>query len=81
EQFDITVLIRGEDRAALIREKLGLKTVVADLSDREVMIAAAENADVVINTANADHPTGTAAIIEGLKNRKVKTGKTAIYIH
>ncbi|KAG6812161.1 hypothetical protein H0H92_004092 [Tricholoma furcatifolium] len=81
QRFDITVLIRGEDRAALIREKLGLKTVVADLGDTAVISAAAENADVVINTANADHPLGAAAIIEGLIKRKAKTGKTGIYIH
>ncbi|KAG6841359.1 hypothetical protein C0991_011902 [Blastosporella zonata] len=81
DRFDITVLIRGEDRAALIREKLGLKTVVADLSDRAVIIAASENADIVINTANSDHPVGAAAIVEGLTKRKAKTGKTGIYIH
>ncbi|KAF5384277.1 hypothetical protein D9615_003295 [Tricholomella constricta] len=81
QRFDITVLIRGEDRAALIREKLGLKTVVADLSDRTIVTAAAENADVVINTANADHPEGASAIVEGLKNRKAKTGKLGTYIH
>ncbi|RDB31114.1 Uncharacterized protein C2A9.02 [Hypsizygus marmoreus] len=81
QRFDITILIRGEDRAALIREKLGLKTIVADLSDRAAVLAAAENADVVINAANADHPEGAAAIVEGLKNRKAKTGKTGTYIH
>ncbi|KAG6907040.1 hypothetical protein DXG01_010811 [Tephrocybe rancida] len=81
DRFDITVLIRGEDRAKLIREKLGLKTVVADLSDREVIIATAENSDVVINTANSDHPVGATAIVEGLTKRKAKTGKTVIYIH
>jgi len=80
-RFDITVLIRGEDRAALVREKLGLKTVVADLSDRAVVVAAAENADVVIDMANADHPKGASAIVEGLKNRKAKTGRTGTYIH
>ncbi|KAF8065200.1 hypothetical protein FPV67DRAFT_173853 [Lyophyllum atratum] len=81
QRFDITVLIRGEDRAALIREKLGLKAIVADLSDRAVLVAAAENADVVINMANADHPEGAAALVEGLRNRKVKTGKTGTNIH
>ncbi|KAG6860706.1 hypothetical protein C0995_008291 [Termitomyces sp. Mi166 len=81
DRFDITVLIRGEERAVLIREKLGLKTVVADLSDYEVVSAGAENADVVINTANADHPAGAKAIIDGLTKRKAKTGKTGIYIH
>ncbi|KAG5644664.1 hypothetical protein DXG03_007963 [Asterophora parasitica] len=81
QRFDITVLIRGEERAALIREKLGLKTIVADLSDRALIVAAAENADVVINAANADHPEGAAAIVDGLKNRQAKTGKTASYIH
>ncbi|KNZ81128.1 hypothetical protein J132_03120 [Termitomyces sp. J132] len=81
DRFDIIVLIRGEERAALIRDKLGLKTVVADLSDYEVVSAAAEKADVVINTANSDHPAGARAIIEGLTKRKAKTGKTGVYIH
>ncbi|KAG6867983.1 hypothetical protein C0993_008667, partial [Termitomyces sp. T159_Od127] len=86
ERFDITVLIRGEERAALIGDRLALKTVVADLSDYGVVSAAAENADVpltivVINAANSDHPAGAKAIIEGLTKRKAKTGKTGIYIH
>ncbi|KAG6890491.1 hypothetical protein C0992_000983 [Termitomyces sp. T32_za158] len=80
-RFDITVLIRGEERATLIKDKLALKTVVADLSDFNVVSAAAENADVVINTANSDHPAGVKAIIEGLTKRRAKTGKTGIYIH
>ncbi|KAG6843686.1 hypothetical protein H0H87_001643 [Tephrocybe sp. NHM501043] len=81
DRFDITVLIRGEDRASLIREKLSLKAMVADLSDREVISAAAENADIVINAANSDHPVGAKAIVEGLTKRKIKTGKAGIYIH
>ncbi|KAG5637893.1 hypothetical protein H0H81_002778 [Sphagnurus paluster] len=81
DRFAITVLIRGAERATLVRENLGLDTVVADLSDRAAVVAAAENADVVINTANADHPEGAAALVEGLTNRKSRTGNTPTYIH
>jgi hypothetical protein len=43
-QVEITCLVRGEDRASLIRE-LGVKVVVADLADVDVVEAAAAQAD------------------------------------
>ncbi|KAJ7690231.1 hypothetical protein B0H17DRAFT_1160011 [Mycena rosella] len=70
-RIEVTCLVRGESRAALIRHQLGVKVVVA----------AAEEADVVIDTANADFPKGDQAILDGLKARHGHTGIKSIFIH
>ncbi|KAL0072021.1 hypothetical protein AAF712_000944 [Marasmius tenuissimus] len=80
-QFEITCLIRGEERAKLLREQLGVKTVVADLDQSEIIERAAENADIILDAANADHPKGVGAMVKGLEKRKAATGKTPIMIH
>ncbi|KAJ7834251.1 hypothetical protein B0H14DRAFT_2363888 [Mycena olivaceomarginata] len=79
-QVEITCLVRGEDRASLIRE-LGVKVVVADLADVDIVEAAAAQADIVIDTANADFPRGCTAILAGLKARHAQTGITSVFIH
>ncbi|EEB91684.1 hypothetical protein MPER_09923, partial [Moniliophthora perniciosa FA553] len=78
---EITCLIRGEDRAKQLREQLGVKTVVADLDDVDVVEKAAESADVIIHTANADHPKGAEAMVKGLQKRGKETGEKPIFIH
>ncbi|KAK1236185.1 hypothetical protein PQX77_000561 [Marasmius sp. AFHP31] len=80
-QYEITCLIRGEERAKLLREQLGVKTVVADLDQTEIIEKAAENADIILDAANADHPKGVGAMVKGLEKRKAATGKTPIMIH
>ncbi|KAJ6476688.1 hypothetical protein C8R47DRAFT_1178836 [Mycena vitilis] len=80
-QVEITCLVRGEERACLIRERLGVKVVVGDLADTDVVQATAEEADIVIDTANADFPKGSQAILNGLKARRERTGITSIFIH
>lgn len=79
--MEITCIIRGGDRAKLLRDQLGVKTVVADLDDVDAVEKAAEGADIIIDTANADHPKGAAAMAKGLEKRKAVTGKQGIFIH
>ncbi|KAJ6452776.1 hypothetical protein C8R45DRAFT_882741 [Mycena sanguinolenta] len=80
-QVEIACLVRGEDRAALIREELGVHVVLADLADIDIVEAAASEADVVIDTANADHPRSCRAILAGLKVRHSRTGIQSVFIH
>ncbi|KAF7319786.1 hypothetical protein MKEN_00761100 [Mycena kentingensis (nom. inval.)] len=77
----VTCLVRGEDRAKLIRERLGVDVIVADLADVDVVRKAASESDVILHTANADHPASAKAMLEGLKERFEKTGKKSIFIH
>ncbi|KAF7303425.1 hypothetical protein MIND_00571100 [Mycena indigotica] len=77
----LTVLVRGEARAAVLREKIGVEVLVADLADVDVVRAAAREADVILHTANADHPPSARAMLEGLKERYEKTGVQSVFIH
>ncbi|KAF8181385.1 hypothetical protein K438DRAFT_1601561 [Mycena galopus ATCC 62051] len=79
-QLEITCLVRGTDRASLIREQLGVKVVVGDLADVDIVENAAAQADIVIDTANADHPRGCRAILAGLKARHGRTGTQSLLI-
>ncbi|KAJ7255639.1 hypothetical protein C8J57DRAFT_598416 [Mycena rebaudengoi] len=76
----ITCLVRGEERAELVR-KLGVEVVVGDLADVDIVKRAAAAADVVIDAANADFPKGGRAILDGLKERHASTGRTSIFVH
>ncbi|KAJ7035983.1 hypothetical protein C8F04DRAFT_1036897 [Mycena alexandri] len=78
---EITCLVRGEDRGSAIRDQLGVKVLVADLAEVDVIEAAAENADVVLDTAHADFPKGCHAILAGLKARYARTGRKSVFIH
>ncbi|KAK7033286.1 hypothetical protein R3P38DRAFT_2921832 [Favolaschia claudopus] len=77
----ITCLVRGEERAKLIKERLGVDVVVCDLADADVVRKAASEVDVILHTANADHPASGRAMLEGAKQRFDKTGKQTIFIH
>ncbi|KAJ6550982.1 hypothetical protein DFH09DRAFT_1039023 [Mycena vulgaris] len=78
---EVTCLVRDEGRAAVLRARVGVKVVVGDLDDVDIVVAAAAEADVVIHTANADHPKGGRAILDGLKARHACTGIRSILIH
>ncbi|KAJ3335548.1 hypothetical protein HDU93_005071 [Gonapodya sp. JEL0774] len=80
DKFVVATLVRGSDRAATL-EKLGAVPVLGDLNDSELIKREASVSDVVIHAADADHVPSATAIIEGLRDRKVKTGKKGIYIH
>lgn len=41
----ITCLVRGEARAKLLRDQLGVQTLVGDLADVDIIVAAAHEAD------------------------------------
>ncbi|KAF9042759.1 NAD(P)-binding protein [Hymenopellis radicata] len=78
----ITCLVRGQERAATIEKKFpGVRAIVADLDDINVVKEAASNADVILHTANADHPKGAQALVDGLEEHYTKTGKKGVLIH
>ncbi|KAI0360027.1 NAD-P-binding protein [Trametes cingulata] len=78
--LDITVLTRSPEKAQLF-ERFGVSTVVGSLDDVEKLEAIAEQSDVVIECADADHIASTKAFLAGFRKRYEKTGKTPLLIH
>ncbi|KAI9005646.1 NAD-P-binding protein [Hyaloraphidium curvatum] len=80
-KFDISVLVRGKDRAAAF-ERMGLRAVVGDLDDAALLQREAEAADVVVHTADAsDHLPSCRALLAGAEARSARTQVPPLYIH
>lgn len=81
----ITVLMRDEKKAQAISQiktnGTTLKPIMGSLQDLETLTKAAADADIVINTADADDLDATKALIEGMKQRKEKTKHRSLLIH
>ncbi|KAI1097258.1 NAD dependent epimerase/dehydratase family protein [Jackrogersella minutella] len=80
----ITCLVRGPDRAAKLTSAYGSRVhpiVYKDLDDIEATVAAAAQNDLVINTTNGYHIASTQALLRGLSQRKVSTGRDVWMIH
>ncbi|KAI9061105.1 NAD-P-binding protein [Trametes sanguinea] len=79
--FEISTLVRDPAKAKVI-EELGVKTVVGSFTDQDKLSALAEDAHVVIHTADAaDNLEALNAILKGMKNRHEKTGDLPHLIH
>ncbi len=62
----VTGLVRSEAVAKQLAQS-GIDPVMGDLDDSALLIQQAQQADAVINTANADHLGSVQALLEGLK--------------
>ncbi|MEM7776437.1 MAG: NAD-dependent epimerase/dehydratase family protein [Pseudomonadota bacterium] len=72
--YDVAGLVRS-DAAATQMRALGITPVLGDLDETDGLAEAARQADVVINTANADHKPSAYALLEALRG----TAKTFIH--
>ena len=76
--------VRGLTRTAASAETLmahGVKAVIGELDDSPLLMQEAAMADMVINTANADHRGAVEALISGLNQsgkRLIHTSGTSI---
>jgi nucleoside-diphosphate-sugar epimerase len=70
----VSGLVRTETRAAEL-SGLGIRPVLGDLYDAEVLRSACSDADVVINAASADNPYPVATFLQALAG----TGKRFIH--
>ncbi|WVR03510.1 hypothetical protein IAU60_000501 [Kwoniella sp. DSM 27419] len=84
----ITALIRDSAKSDLLtslevaRSKgVEVKALVGSLEEHDKIRQAAAEHDVVVSTANADDLEGVKAILEGMKQRKEKTGHRSLLIH
>jgi nucleoside-diphosphate-sugar epimerase len=78
----IICYLRNQDKAKILTERLGIKTIIGTLDDSEKIEDAAAEADIVIHTAeSADHLGSVQAVLKGLKRKYNKSGKLPIYFH
>ncbi|KLU89199.1 hypothetical protein MAPG_08173 [Magnaporthiopsis poae ATCC 64411] len=77
----ISVLVRKEEQAAVLRG-LGVNPIIfKGLDDVEALRRAASEHDAVIHTASSQHDASAVALIQGLGDRKKATGKEVHFIH
>ncbi|KAI0342694.1 NAD-P-binding protein [Trametopsis cervina] len=80
DTFDITVLVRSEEKAKKL-ESFGVKTVVGSYKDLALAEKLAEDAHVLFSLADADHIESTNAFLRGLRKRHATLGDLPIAIH
>ncbi|KAL8859078.1 MAG: hypothetical protein Q9178_004341 [Gyalolechia marmorata] len=81
EHCNLSLLVRGNDKARVFEAK-GLKTVLFnDLDDTQEIERIASNYDLIINTTPGGSVNSATAFIKGLGNGKALTGHDVFYIH
>ncbi|EFQ29652.1 NAD dependent epimerase/dehydratase [Colletotrichum graminicola] len=79
--LDITVLVRKQEQANLLKQK-GVEAIVFEgLDDSNFLRKTASEYDYVIHTPTGFHASSAVALIEGLAQRKIQTGKDVHFIH
>ncbi|KAE9580179.1 hypotheticall protein [Colletotrichum fructicola] len=79
--LSFSALIRHQSQADILAEK-GIQSIIFNgLDDTEIIRQAAADHDVIIHIANSFHKASAEAMLQGLHDRKAKTGKTGIFIH
>jgi len=81
KKYEITALCREKSRVQKLEEIGAKSVVVASLDDLSVLENAAENSDIVMHTADSDHPESCKAFLSGLKKRAQHSSVKPIYIH
>ncbi|CZT09181.1 related to nucleoside-diphosphate-sugar epimerase [Rhynchosporium graminicola] len=74
-EWNFVALVRNEEQNAIIRARWPMiETVIGDLGNKKLMILEGSKADVVLQTASADHIPGVQALIKGLSQRQPTPG-------
>lgn len=81
KSLSFSALVRHQSQADTLAEK-GIQPILFNsLDDIAILRQAAADHDVIIHIANSFHKASAEALLQGLHDRKVKTGKTGIFIH
>ena len=70
----VTGLVRSAEKADRVRS-FGIEPLLGTLDDAEILVRAAQAADVVVNAASADHRGSAVAMLDALAG----SGKTLIH--
>ncbi|OSC98272.1 NAD-P-binding protein [Trametes coccinea BRFM310] len=82
KRFEISTLIRDSAKAKILEETFGVKTTLGSIADQDKLTALAENAHIVIHTADSsDNVDAMKAILKGLKVRHEKSGDVPHLVH
>ncbi|KAI0701894.1 NAD(P)-binding protein [Cerioporus squamosus] len=81
DTFDITVLLRSESKAKILKSQFGVKAVIGTHQDYDKVERLVENAHVVFHLADADDIPLITAILGGMRKRHAKLGDLPILIH
>lgn len=82
----VVCLVRSPEKAKLL-ESLSvssgttLTTLVGSMEEHDTVTKAAAEADIIVNTANADDLDCVKALLEGMKERKKRTTHRTLYLH
>ncbi|KAF3927779.1 hypothetical protein ABW20_dc0100320 [Dactylellina cionopaga] len=76
----ITALVRTKEKASLITAAHpSVTTILGDLDSTDILISEASKSDIIITTADSDHPPHIRDIYEGMSQSK--SGKPTYLIH
>lgn len=79
-KHEISALVRSPQKADWLKAH-GVRPVLGDLNNLDIIEKEASEADVFINTADSDHMTSARATLAGLQKRYERTGKKPLYLH
>lgn len=79
-KFDVTALVRDNERAEKLKSKTGVEVAVAELDSSHLPDVVSEF-DIVLHLAHADHVQGAKSIIAGLEKRAETAEKKPLLIH
>ncbi|KAL0061733.1 hypothetical protein AAF712_011405 [Marasmius tenuissimus] len=80
-KYEFRAIVRNADKAKILAEKFGVKTIVGSHSDQPLMEKEASEADVILAMADCDDISAAEGINKGLKKRFEATGKRPILTH
>ncbi|KAJ7598699.1 hypothetical protein C8J56DRAFT_1039585 [Mycena floridula] len=80
-RFDITALVRSEDKAQKLKNATGINIVVGSHQDIELVEDLASKADVIFSLADSDDLGLAKAQLKGSKKRYAVTGTPPVFIH
>lgn len=80
----VSVLVRGEDKAAKLKDRYGDRIECIQFKDFDeipLITEAASQHDIIVNAGSGFHPPSAEAMVKGLAQRKASTGKPVWMIH
>ncbi|KAF4911877.1 hypotheticall protein [Colletotrichum viniferum] len=81
DSLSFSALIRHQSQADILAKKDIQSIIFNGLDHISIIRQAAADHDIIIHIANSFHKASAEAMLQGLHDRKAKTGKTGIFIH
>ncbi|KAI9045670.1 NAD-dependent epimerase/dehydratase [Aspergillus affinis] len=79
--YSISALVRNAEHVSTLNARAVKPILFKGLDDLDTIKEGASEHDIVVNAASASHDKSASAIIQGLAERKQRTGRAVHYIH